>query len=424
MSVMLKSKKTMMLFGMIASVIVLGVWVGIYLKSPSKVISLDINPSMEIHTNQLGQVVFVEPVNEDAKQVMAGYQLTDHNLENVINDIVDRLLLAGYLTSPDTNEIMISGDASGSSATLVGKINTTITDYLNEKHLEVKVLQQKLDVDKEDIEEAHANHISVGKMAMINKLVENNKELSVEELSDASVKQLMQYFDDQNITKEELEKEYAIITSIPTIAVEEDASEGQNILEVNEDENDDRVVFDTEKKEKEEHQKNEKSELKTEVKEKAVVPDAISSATVSSLTEKSSSSSKNTQKSTAGKASTVDQNSSKEGSRIEDTDADDENGYENREDYDEEDKFDNKEDNGDEDDKYVKEAEKIEDSEDSQYEDEEDEDKGTRENSQGDEDSDGDDSHYTKYYHSYSQDNQGEDEDNDRYHDDQDENEQ
>jgi hypothetical protein len=69
------SKRNILLSsGIMLALLVIGAIIWGYFTLPSNYISLDVNPSIEIQTNRLNQVVSINPVNEDAKQVMAGYQ--------------------------------------------------------------------------------------------------------------------------------------------------------------------------------------------------------------------------------------------------------------------------------------------------------------------------------------------------------------
>lgn len=208
MNVLIKSKKLLVMIGAAALLMLFAVRFA-YLHLPGRVIALDINPSIELHTDILGNVVSVDPINEDASKLLAGYELKNKNLKKVVKDIVNRLYQNGYLTSPNTNEILISADTSNKSDQLVKKVNVAINDYLQEKQLDVKVLDQKLVINKENINAAHEHHISVGKMAIINKLLKINDNLTVEELAGASIKELMQYFADQGISVGEIVREYA-----------------------------------------------------------------------------------------------------------------------------------------------------------------------------------------------------------------------
>lgn len=221
---------------------------GLYLNAPSNMFSIDVNPSIELHTNRLGYVVSVDPVNEDAKLIMAGYQLNDRDLETVIEDIVDRMILNGYLISEDTNQILITADED-ISTDFMDKVDTLLTEYLQEMQFDVSVLDQLIDMNAESIEAAHDYEISVGKMAIIEKLLSENPNISLEDLVDESIKQLMQLAEEQGISPDNLITNYngvaadqgssADAVSSATTNVTEDfkVDEGANIIETS-DKND------------------------------------------------------------------------------------------------------------------------------------------------------------------------------------------
>ena len=87
-----------------AAAVTLGA-LGFYFLAPSGYIALDLNPSIEIRTNRLDQVVSVKAVNEDAKRLLADYKVTDHDLEDVLEDMVDLLDGGGYFHNKDQNDI-------------------------------------------------------------------------------------------------------------------------------------------------------------------------------------------------------------------------------------------------------------------------------------------------------------------------------
>lgn len=185
------SKRNILLSsGIMLALLVIGAFIWGYFTVPSNYISLDVNPSIEIQTNRLNQVVSINPVNEDAKQVMAGYQLTDKNLEVVIKNIVDRMILNGYLAPDKDNQILITTDNKNATAELEKNINGIISTYLEEKQLNANLLQQSIKVETNSIEIAHENSISAGKMVLIEKLVHTDPTLTTEELSKLRISDL------------------------------------------------------------------------------------------------------------------------------------------------------------------------------------------------------------------------------------------
>ncbi|HWT27814.1 MAG TPA: hypothetical protein VN131_07730, partial [Mobilitalea sp.] len=84
---LIRNKVSMIAMGIIAALLVTGAGMYIYLKAPSNLVALDVNPSIEIHTNRLNEVTAVTPINGDAAKLLADYQFQDSSLQSVIDEI-------------------------------------------------------------------------------------------------------------------------------------------------------------------------------------------------------------------------------------------------------------------------------------------------------------------------------------------------
>lgn len=86
------------------------------------------------------------------------------------------------------------------------KLDTNVLDeinlYLQEKQIEVNVVEQRIKIDKVDLKKASDNNISVGKMALIDALVEADSNLNINELSTLSIAELMKLIEKYNILDE------------------------------------------------------------------------------------------------------------------------------------------------------------------------------------------------------------------------------
>lgn len=205
--IQVKQKKAIVIITL-SLLILFGAGIGYYLLSPSSMVAIDVNPSIEIHTNRLGEVVSIDPVNDDAIQLMAGYQLTDKNLETVIHDIVDRMILNGYLVNQKTDELLVSTDRNSNSDVLLNRVEAAFHDYLQEKQIDVTLFDQKVDMDDANITLAHQNRVSVGKMALINKLKAYSSDLKISDFTGDTVKELVQYAKEHNISLGKIIKKY------------------------------------------------------------------------------------------------------------------------------------------------------------------------------------------------------------------------
>jgi hypothetical protein len=112
-------------------------------------------------------------MNDDAKQLMAGYKLDDRDLEDVIEDIVDRIILNGYINSTNDNTLLITVENSKASKELLDRVNSKIASYVNERQMAIDLLNQTTDITKDELEVANDYQVSFGKMATINYLQKN-----------------------------------------------------------------------------------------------------------------------------------------------------------------------------------------------------------------------------------------------------------
>lgn len=202
------SKKTWIVMGIAAAVFVaLAVGVFMYLKMPSGYISLDVNPSIEIQTNRLGEVVAVIAVNKDAEAVLKGYR-ADSDLEDVIEDIVDRMVLTGYLNSKEETPILITVDGKTIGKDFQNRINQDVKKALEARKVLGGILNNSINLEEYNKDKAHDSNVSVGKYAIIEKLLAEDPTLTLEELSGTSVEDLIQYALEKGISVDELFDEY------------------------------------------------------------------------------------------------------------------------------------------------------------------------------------------------------------------------
>ena len=176
---------------------------------PANQFTMDVNPSLEITTNRLDKVIEVKALNEDAQEFLDGYEQGDNDLEAVINDLVDRMILTGHISGGQDNIVMISVEDDELNSAYLEKVNESIAAFLQNKQLEYRILNQGLsseDMDEEnqDDENEGLEKVSRGKRTLIQKLMEQNEDLTMEELEEISVGDLLKMADEMNISPKEL----------------------------------------------------------------------------------------------------------------------------------------------------------------------------------------------------------------------------
>ena len=149
----------------------------------ASVVSLDVNPSIELKVNRSEKVLACVPLNEDAKAILAdmgnGADLKGAKLDVAVNAIVGSLVRNGYLNSI-SSAIMISVEDRDTARAekLQRELTSTVDGVLQTSESRASVLTQTLTQDAGLTQQARENSInSALKFDALAKL-------SVEELKD------------------------------------------------------------------------------------------------------------------------------------------------------------------------------------------------------------------------------------------------
>ena len=161
----------------------------------ASVVSLDVNPSIELKVNSSEKVLVCTPLNEDAKAILAdmsnGADLKGAKLDVAVNAIVGSLVRNGYLDSI-SSAIMISVEDKDAARAekLQRELTSTVDGVLQTSEAKAAVLTQTLTQDAAREQQARENSISTGKAALVNRVLALNSALKFEELAAFSVGEL------------------------------------------------------------------------------------------------------------------------------------------------------------------------------------------------------------------------------------------
>lgn len=141
-------------FGGIAAAFVLlvgcAVGYGSYHQSHAvdSVVSLDVNPSVEIQVNRKDEVLEVVPLNEDGRKVIGDMDFAGSDLDVTVNALIGSMLQNGYL-SELANSILISveNDDAQRGAQLQEQLTQEINNLLQTNSFSGAVLSQTVSDD-------------------------------------------------------------------------------------------------------------------------------------------------------------------------------------------------------------------------------------------------------------------------------------
>ena len=161
----------------------------------ASVVSLDVNPSIELKVNRSEKVLVCTPLNEDAKAILAdmsnGADLKGAKLDVAVNAIVGSLVRNGYLDSI-SSAIMISVEDKDAARAekLQRELTSAVDGVLQTSEAKAAVLTQTLTQDAAREQQARENNISTGKTALVNRVLTINPSLKFDVLAKLSVEEL------------------------------------------------------------------------------------------------------------------------------------------------------------------------------------------------------------------------------------------
>ena len=161
----------------------------------ASVVSLDVNPSIELKVSKSEKVLVCTPLNEDAKAILAdmgdGADLKGAKLDVAVNAIVGSLVRNGYLDSI-SSAIMISVEDKDTARAekLQRELTSAVDGVLQTSEAKAAVLTQTLTQDAAREQQARENSISTGKAALVNRVLALNPALKFDALAKLSVEEL------------------------------------------------------------------------------------------------------------------------------------------------------------------------------------------------------------------------------------------
>ena len=161
----------------------------------ASVVSLDVNPSIELKVSKSEKVLVCTPLNEDAKAILAdmgdGADLKGAKLDVAVNAIVGSLVRNGYLDSI-SSAIMISVEDKDTvrAEKLQRELTSAVDGVLQTSEAKAAVLTQTLTQDAAREQQARENNISSGKAALVNRVLAINPLLKFDALAKLSVEEL------------------------------------------------------------------------------------------------------------------------------------------------------------------------------------------------------------------------------------------
>lgn len=161
--------------------------------TPLSYVSLDINPSVELGVNALGQVVTAEAYNDDGKTVLNGIKATGIGMDvaKAVRTVIDSAADKGFIANDGSTVISVTAETDNDSkaTNLEAEAEDGVKAALTENGKSADVRNDKVALARRD--EARKLGITPGKLNLIQKLQAVDPTATVEQFKDAKVKDIM-----------------------------------------------------------------------------------------------------------------------------------------------------------------------------------------------------------------------------------------
>ncbi len=188
-----KKKRGKLIGGLAAACLLLAVGITGYqqLFSVASVVGIDVNPSIELSVSKNLKVRNAEALNSDAETILSDMDLKGVDLDVAVNAIVGSMVKNGYVDEVK-NSVLVSveGKDSARNASIQEQVSSEIDAILKGLNVSGAVIGQTIINEKELQKKADEYGISVGKAALIQKIVNTDVSKTFDSLAGASINEL------------------------------------------------------------------------------------------------------------------------------------------------------------------------------------------------------------------------------------------
>ena len=175
----------------------------------TSLVTLDVNPSIQLHLNEDDKVIEAIAVNDDAKKVLQDMELEQADANVAMNAVLGSLVKNGYLNA-NQNTVLLSveNDDDQARVALEDELSQYIYTTLKSYSIEGAIYSQDIDID-DDVESLMNKYsISYGKANLIEDIIDENddakKTYKVEDLVKLNAQDLILIY--QSLDKDDTQK--------------------------------------------------------------------------------------------------------------------------------------------------------------------------------------------------------------------------
>ncbi len=173
--------------------VVIFAFTGIYIQQqiPVATVALDVNPSIELTINKQEKILEARALNEEAKEILSAIEYNKQPLQQVVRSLVSVMLQEGYI-SQERNTVMVSveGKRLEEAEGLGELVKEQVHQKLSDEKIEGDIITQAFVPNQESKDMAEELGISIGKMHMIERIMEQDEQATIEDLEGKPIRDL------------------------------------------------------------------------------------------------------------------------------------------------------------------------------------------------------------------------------------------
>ena len=166
---------------------------GVYIQQqvPVATVALDVNPSIELTINKQEKILEARALNEEAEEILSAIEYSKQPLQQVVRNLVGVMLQEGYL-SQERNTVMVSveGKRLEEAEGLGELVKEQVRQKLSDEEIEGDIITQAFIPNQDSKDKAEELGISIGKMHMIERIMEQDEEATIEDLEGKPIRDL------------------------------------------------------------------------------------------------------------------------------------------------------------------------------------------------------------------------------------------
>lgn len=169
-------------------------------QAAASVITIDVNPSVEITANRNDKVLEVTAVNEDAEVIIGENDFSNAELSDVVDELISSMADSGYMDNENNGILVTVQNDDDEKATELGKeLVSDIDNALEKKDKKAGVINQTVTVSEDIRKFANDNYISYGKAVFIMNIASKDSSIDPVKLTKMSIADIIEIVSEKNI---------------------------------------------------------------------------------------------------------------------------------------------------------------------------------------------------------------------------------